>query len=77
MKFTLKLKGPLQKYAENCAQVDLDFDDQLLTIRDLLLKYQIPASSVSFVQLNAGKVDLDHPIKGGDIITINPRVAGG
>ncbi len=77
MEITLQLKGPLKKYADGAELIkfELDINDQ--TVSKLLQKFKIPTSSVSFIQINGVKKDHNHPIKGGDTVTINPRVAGG
>ncbi|MBM4236029.1 MAG: MoaD/ThiS family protein [Firmicutes bacterium] len=77
MEITLQLKGPLKKYADETELFRLELDGNELTVTELLQRFEVPASSVSFVQVNGIKIELDHPIKGGDKITVNPRVAGG
>jgi molybdopterin converting factor small subunit len=77
LEITLQLKGPLKKYADGTELVKFGLDCNELTVSDLLQRFKIPTSSVSFVQVNGYKKELNHPIKGGDTITINPRVAGG
>ena len=77
MEITLQLKGPLKKYADGTELVKFDLDGNELTVSELLQRFKIPTSSVSFVQVNGFKKELNHPIKGGDTITVNPRVAGG
>ncbi len=77
MKITLRLKGPLSRYADGASLVEVELDETNNSARKLLAQFGIPASSVSFIQINSLKTDLDQPIKGGDVVTFNPRVAGG
>ena len=77
MKITLQLKGPLKKYADGTELMEFDFDENSQTVSELLQRFKIPTSSVSFVQVNGFKKELNHHIKGGDQVTVNPRVAGG
>ena len=77
MEITLQLKGPLKKYADGAELIKFDLDGNNQTVSELLQRFKIPTSSISFVQVNGFKRDLNHPIKGGDTITVNPRVAGG
>jgi len=77
LEITLQLKGPLKKYADGSELIKFELDNNDQTVSKLLQKFRIPTSSVSFVQVNGNKIELNHPIKGGDTITVNPRVAGG
>ena len=73
----MQLKGPLKKYADGTELIKTGLDENDQTVSGLLQRFKIPTSSVSFVQVNGFKKELNHPIKGGDTITVNPRVAGG
>jgi molybdopterin converting factor small subunit len=77
LQITLQLKGPLKKYADGTELLQFELDDHDQTVSKLLQRFKIPTSSVSFIQVNGFKKELDHPIKGGDKVTVNPRVAGG
>lgn len=77
MQITLQLKGPLKKYTDGTELLQFELDGNDQTVSALLQRFKIPTSSVSFVQVNGLKKDLNHPIKGGDKVTVNPRVAGG
>ncbi len=77
MEITLQFKGPLKKYADGAELIKYELDKNDQTVSELLQKFKIPTSSVSFIQINGVKKDLNHPIKGGDTVTVNPRVAGG
>lgn len=77
MEITLQLKGPLKKYADGTELIKTGLDEKDQTVSELLQRFKIPTSSVSFVQVNGIKKELNQPIKGGDKVTVNPRVAGG
>ncbi len=77
MQITVRLKGPLSRYSGGSAIVGVELDEATTTVRKILDQFSIPASSVSFAQVNNIKTDLDQFVKGGDTITFNPRVAGG
>jgi len=77
LEITLLLKGPLKKYTDGAELLELELDENELTVSELLQRFKVPTSSVSFVQVNNAKKDLNQLIKGGDTITVNPRVAGG
>ena len=77
MEITLQFKGPLKKYADGAELVKHELDTNDQTVSKLLQKFKVPTSSVSFVQINGNKIELNHPIKGGDTVIVNPRVAGG
>lgn len=77
MKITLRLKGSLNKYADGATVVEVELKETEITARALLEQYGIPASSVSFVQINDQKAGFDQSIRGGDSVILNPRVAGG
>ena len=77
MEITLQLKGPLKKYADGSELIKFELDKNDQTVSKLLQMFKIPTTSVSFVQVNGNKIELNHPIKGGDTGTVNPRVAGG
>ncbi len=77
MEITLQFKGPLKKYADGAELVKYELDTNDQTVSKLLQKFKVPTSSVSFVQVNGNKIELNHPITGGDTVTVNPRVAGG
>jgi molybdopterin converting factor small subunit len=77
LQITLQLKGPLKKYAAGKELFQLELDESDQTVSKLLQRFKIPTSSVSFIQVNGLKKELNHPIKGGDKVTVNPRVAGG
>jgi sulfur carrier protein ThiS len=77
MKVTLQLKGPLTRYGNGSERLTVDLEEESVSVRNLLDHYKIPASSVSFIQVNNIKADLDHILKEGELLTVNPRVAGG
>jgi len=77
MKVVLQLKGPLKKYGNDSDTLELEFDSTILTVREIAEQLGIPTSSVSFIQVNGSKSSLDEPLKGGEFIVLNPRVAGG
>jgi len=77
LEITLQLKGPLKKYADGSELIKFELDKNDQTVSKLLQMFKIPTTSVSFVQVNGNKIELNHPIKGGDTVTVNPRVAGG
>ena len=77
MKITFYLKGPLKKYGNGRGKIEIAIDQDKTTIRDLVNEFKIPASSISFIQVNGEKSNLDRILKGGEEVVANPRVAGG
>ncbi len=77
MQVNITLRGPLKKYGEGREPLVFELKDGLLSVRDVAAQLKIPASSISFVQVNGTKSDLDTTLKGGETLVFNPRVAGG
>ncbi len=73
----LQLKGPLKKYGGEKALTAVAVEEEQPTVSSVLQKTAIPTSSISFIQVNDQKVGPDYILKGGDTLTLNPRVAGG
>jgi len=74
---TVTLRGPLKKYADGHEPVIVELKDGEQTVRDLAAQLKIPASSISFIQINGSKSNLDTVLNGGEALVFNPRVAGG
>lgn len=77
IKVTMRLKGPLKKYGPGSEQFEHKNDSKLCTVYDILQNLDIPASSVSFIQIDDRKVDHHTRLKGGEVVTVYPRVSGG
>lgn len=73
----LQLRGPLKKYGQGNGIFEYEIAADSCTTSDLLQKLNIPASSVSFIQVDGNKADLDAILEGGEEVVVNPRVAGG
>ena len=73
----LQLKGPLKKYGHSAEPFDCEIAAEPCTVRDLLQKLNIPTSSTSFVLIDGNKAGLTATLKGGEMVVVNPRVAGG
>jgi molybdopterin converting factor small subunit len=73
----ITMRGPLKKYAKGCEPLILELKDSKHTVRDVAALLKIPSSSISFIQINGNKSDLDTILKGGETLVFNPRVAGG
>jgi molybdopterin converting factor small subunit len=73
----LQFKGPLKKYCGGKELTEMVIEEEQPTVLSVLKKTTIPTSSISFFLVNNHKVDLDYILKGGDTLTLNPRVAGG
>ena len=73
----LQLKGPLKKYGQSVEPFDCEIAAEPCTVRDLLQKLSIPTSSTSFVLIDGNKADLTATLRGGEMVVVNPRVAGG
>ncbi len=77
MQVSITLRGPLKKYADGREPLTIELTDREHTVRDVAAHLKIPASSISFIQINGNKSDIDTFLKGGEALVFNPRVAGG
>lgn len=77
MQVNITLRGPLKKYAGGREPLIVELNDRDNTVRDVAAQLNIPASSISFIQINGNKSDIDTVLKGGEALVFNPRVAGG
>lgn len=77
MQVTITLRGPLKKYGGNQEPLTIELTDSKHTVRDVAALLKMPTSSISFIQINGNKSDLDTVLKGGETLVFNPRVAGG
>ncbi len=77
IKVTVHLKGPLKKYGPGEEIFEFSTDVSSCTLSDLLKMLNIPASSVSFIQVDDGKSELETELKGGEKAVFYPRVSGG
>ncbi len=77
MQITLYLKGPLKKYGDNNDSLTIELEQDQVAINEIIEQLEIPASSISFIQINGEKSDSGTILMGGEIIVVNPRVAGG
>lgn len=77
MQITLYLKGPLKKYGDNNDSLTIELEQDQVAISEIIEQLEIPASSISFIQINGEKSDYGTILMGGEIIVVNPRVAGG
>lgn len=77
MQFTLYLKGPLKKYGDNNDPLTIELEQDQVAISEVIEQLEIPTSSISFIQINGEKSDSDTVLLGGEVVVVNPRVAGG
>ncbi|MFU8793983.1 MAG: hypothetical protein ACNA7Z_01240 [Dethiobacteria bacterium] len=77
MQITLHLKGPLKKYGDNIEPLMVELEHAQVKLREIIEQLEIPASSISFIQINGEKSDPDTVLTGGEVVVVNPRVAGG
>ncbi len=77
MQVSITLRGPLKKYADGREPLIVELINSEQTVRDVAAQLKIPASSISFIQINGYKSDIDTVLKGGEALVFNPRVAGG
>jgi len=77
MQVTITLRGPLKKYGGGREPLNIELTDSKHTVRDVAELLKMPSSSISFIQINGKKSDLDTILKGGETLVFNPRVAGG
>jgi len=73
----LQLKGPLKKYGREADTFKMQIESSEISVSDLLELLTIPASSVSFILVDGEKAGSDAVLKGGETVTVNPRIAGG
>ncbi len=77
MIITVQLKGPLKKYGSHHEQVELEYNQDAITVKALTEQLKIPASSISFIQIDGQKSNPETTLRGGEVVVVNPRVAGG
>ncbi len=77
MKITLYLKGPLKKYGNHLNVLEVELSENQATVQAAIEQFKVPASSISFIQVDGEKAGLDTVLRGGEVIVVNPRVAGG
>lgn len=77
MKVTLQLKGPLKKYSNDTDPYEMQIDRDSITVQELMKILKIPSSSISFILVDGSKAEFDTELRGGEVIIVNPRVAGG
>jgi len=77
LEITLILRGPLKRYADNKGSVTVPVGSEKTRLADIVNQLGIPASSISFIQVNGNKSDLEALVRGGEEVVVNPRVAGG
>lgn len=77
MQVKIKLRGPLKKYGDGRELLVIALKDGEQTVRDLAAQLKIPVSSISFIQINGSKSEIDTVLNGGETLVFNPRVAGG
>jgi len=77
MEVLIQLRGPLKKYGPGEDFFTHSVEEGSCTLYDVLEHLKIPTSSVSFIQVDDKKTDLKTILKGGEVITLYPRVSGG
>jgi len=77
LKITLYLKGPLKKYGDHLNVLEVEISDKQAKVQAVIEKFKVPASSISFIQVDGEKANLDTVLRGGEVVVVNPRVAGG
>jgi len=77
LEITLILRGPLKKYADDRSIIAIPTGDRRIQLSAIVDQLGIPASSISFIQINGRKSDLEAFVEGGEEVVVNPRVAGG
>ncbi len=77
MQVTITLRGPLKKYGDGREPLTIELTESKHTVRDVAALLKMPTSSISFIQINGNKSDLDTVLEGGETLVFNPRVAGG
>jgi hypothetical protein len=77
MQVTLKLQGPLKKYGNGQESLVWETAAESCAVEELLSGLGIPASSVSFISVDGVKVNFSRLLKGGEQVTVYPRVIGG
>jgi hypothetical protein len=64
----ITLRGPLKKYADGREPLIVELKDGEQTVRDLAAQLKIPASSISFIQINGSKSEIDTVLNGGETL---------
>lgn len=77
MEVLIQLRGPLKKYGPGDDSFTHSIEEGSCTLYDVLVHLKIPTSSVSFIQVDDKKTDLETVLKGGEVIILYPRVSGG
>jgi len=77
LRITIKLRGPLSKYGPGEEKFEYNINSSSCTIEELLNMLNVPTSPVLFVTVDGNKVKMDTELRGGEIVTVYPKVAGG
>lgn len=67
----------MKKYGPGEEIFEFNPDTPSCTLSKLLEMLNIPASSVSFIQVDNSKSELETELKGGERVVLYPRVSGG
>ncbi len=67
----------MKKYGPGDEVFEFNPDAPSCTLRELLEMLNIPASSVSFIQVDDSKSKPETELKGGEKVVFYPRVSGG
>lgn len=77
MRFKVVLKGHLYWYdPEKRKEIEIE-DNNMKSIRDILVLLKIPPAEVSMVLVNDSIKQLDDEIGDGDLIVFMPAIGGG
>ena len=76
MQITIRLYGPLEKYANQPGLFQKEIKSDL-TLAQLGEQIGVPYSSVGFIVVNKVKRDLNYALKENDEVKFFPFIAGG
>lgn len=76
MQITIRLYGPLEKYASELGLYQKEVMSDL-TLAQLGEQIGVPYSSVGFIVVNRVKRDLDYILEDNDEVKFFPFIAGG
>lgn len=76
MQITIRLYGPLEKYASQLGLYQMKVRSDL-TLAQLEDQIGVPYSSVGFIVVNGVKRDLDYRLEENDGVKFFPFIAGG
>lgn len=78
MQVTVRLWGPLARYAEERGGPEFTLEvEEGTTVEALLVNLGVPREYVSMVSVNGTKAARDRLLAGGDVVHVLPLVAGG